>query len=169
MLYFNQILVSEAIKVISETVSDAISKVLRDLNITETEDEIDTLGQTCDIFIAMAPFFLILFIVPSVIYLSAGLDDDMSGFSKVLRSIPRNDCLKASEHIIKDQNLTKKEKVSHQNFSTEASSMINFPVWLFNIISAVIIVILTIILAVFTKSIQTNLNEYNELYCLFYF
>ena len=165
--YFNQILVSEAIKVISETVSDAISKVLRDLNITETEDEIDTLGQTCDIFIAIAPFFLILFIVPSVIYLSAGLDDDMSGFSKVLRSIPRNDCLKASEHIIKDQNLTKKEKVSHQNFSTEASSMINFPVWLFNIISAVIIVILTIILAVFTKSIQTNLNEYNELYCLF--
>ncbi|OHS98219.1 adenylate cyclase type [Tritrichomonas foetus] len=133
----------------------------------EEEEETESLDSLCDFFIAFSPFVLFAFILPSITFLSAGLTDEMNNFSKVLRTVPRNDCLKASERILKVQNSIAGKEKAKNYVTADKTNMANIPVWFFNLISAVVIIILVIVLAIYTKSVKVTLDEFCELFVLF--
>ena len=134
-------------------------------------DRIDTI---CDFILALSPFILCLFILPSVIYLADGLDYEMTSFSNVLRNVSKADCLKAGERIMpvecretQKKGKEKDRKKQQTNLVADGANSRKHPFWLFDVVSAAIIIMFFIILAIICKSTKNKIEECLQFYSLF--
>ena len=135
----------------------------------EEEEEMDDVDAVCNFFITFTPFAMILFILPNLIFLSAGIKNEIVNFSKILKSVPSQDCLKAAETIQKvyatqTKNSKHKEKIASANVN---KYVLNIPQWLVTITSALIVIALLLIGSIITLNVRTTLNNINEYYALF--
>lgn len=139
----------------------------------EEEEEIhDSIDTMCDLIIAISPFFIFLIMLPSIIYLSAGVNYEMSSYSDVFRSISKADCLKASERIKQevytDKTKKKADKKSKEKIvTTEGSKSGNYQIWIFDVVSAIIIIAFILVLAIYTKSMKNSIDKNLEYFNLF--
>lgn len=131
----------------------------------EEEEEVDPVDRVCNFITAFTPFFMLLFLLPSVVYQAVGLDLEIGQYSKVLQLLPRQDCLKCAEKI---QNTVigakaKKDKA----VSTEQNTRKNFPAWVFDIISCVVVIALIVSLSIYTSSLKNDMDVVQQSYVIF--
>lgn len=129
-----------------------------------SEPETSSLDELCDFLISFTPFFIFIFVLPSIIFLSAGWKIEQDHFSKVLQSFSRQECLKASEKI---QKLVIDKQTKDSSVTADASSKFSFPPWVSNIISAILTAALLIVLAIMTKETYTELNDISNIYVMY--
>jgi len=134
-------------------------------NSTETEEEEEEeenkVDSVCNFFIAFAPFIILLFTLPSIVYLSVGLIDEKLAFTKVLMSFPHSECLKASERIQKSVVGTKNVTVS------QVVSSKSLPEWIINFATAIVVISLIILISLYTQQTNTKVVSLLEQYNLF--
>ena len=154
--------------IVQDYISNPQKIILEETNETETEEEEEEeeeeesyVESLCNFFIAFAPFVVLLFTLPSIVYLSVGLVDEKMAFTGILSSFPHNEMVKASERI-------QKSLVGEKSNSVGAVvSRHSFPEWLINFTTAIIVIALIMTIALYTQSTNSELITSFEQFNLF--
>ncbi|OHT00793.1 Adenylate and Guanylate cyclase catalytic domain containing protein [Tritrichomonas foetus] len=135
----------------------------------EEEEESDRIKVVCNFLISISPFIILLFILPSVVFMSAGIKSEFLQYSRVLKGIPPQDCANAGERIQKivvDKTTSSNSK-GKVIATVDMSSTANIPAWLFSLFSAVVIIGLFLLISIYTKSIRDQIDDISEYFVLF--
>ena len=133
---------------------------------TEEEEEVvDPVDRASNFFTSFTPFFLLLFLLPSVIYQAVGLTIEVNQYSKVLQMLPRQDCLNCAEKI--QGSLVGGKGKKDKAVATEQTAKTKFPAWAFDIISCLIVIGLIIGLSIYTQTVKNQIDEIQDEYIIF--
>ena len=123
----------------------------------------ETVADLSDLFIAIIPFVILLFAMPSIIFLTSVLSSETKQYTSILLSFPPDVCVEASGRIQK--NVIKNDKSS--GFMSTASGGNSFPYFLITLIDSIIIIAILLIAAAYVQTVDTKLNTLSVHFVLF--
>ena len=123
----------------------------------------ESVSNISDMFIAVIPFVILLFAMPSVIFLTSVLSSETQQYTSILLSMPPDVCIEASGKIQK--NVIQNGKSS--GFISTTSGGNSFPYFLITLIDSLIIIAVLVVAAAYTQNVNTELNTLSVHYLLF--
>lgn len=131
----------------------------------EEEETTDTVSSTTNFFIAFTPFAVLLFTMPTIVYLSAALTSELKAMTNMMLTMPQEACEEAAQRIQRSVVGNQSSKKKSASSAVAANSGFSIPPYVINIINALIFIALVIFVSieaqVLNKKAKNYINQIN--------
>ncbi|KAH0794384.1 Adenylate and Guanylate cyclase catalytic domain containing protein [Histomonas meleagridis] len=116
--------------------------------------------------LSFSPCFILFCVIPSIVFSSISIELECYSIIQLLKSLPRNECLKASELIQSGALLNNQTKDKSNHIALDASGG-SIPSWTINFLTSLITIILIIIGIIYSGTVRTKVENILEYYVLY--
>ncbi|EAY20872.1 Adenylate and Guanylate cyclase catalytic domain containing protein [Trichomonas vaginalis G3] len=126
----------------------------------EEEEESDSVSTTTNFFIAFTPFIVLLFTMPTIVYLSAALSSELKAMTNMMLTMPTEACEEASQRIQRSVVGNQSSKKKGVNAAVTSSSTLSVPPYVINICNAIIFIALVIFVSIEAQVLNSKAKNY---------